>query len=410
MQPARWQRSVVAGLAVMSLSGIAAAARPVKPRSEAGASPAAKADEKAPEAAPTPAAPPTSAAPATPAAAAPAAAAPAAPATEPARPAEPARGAEVSQAAEKTPETPKAPPPEPAERTIEKREGTYVFRLTLRPGNLKPARVADVTLELLRVLDIPDPVTGDRAPVNEASIVARVKPPPPLVPSKGKKSEPSAPLPSYVAWALEAPGTYGLHFTPGADGLFELALSGTDPKTDTEGSPREFGTSFRLGVGSAAAQTEQSQGGVVGRRGTRRPIGVGGDREKEDRLRKLMEELGYRTLALEPLVDQPPAKGPHVELAARARELAALAESAKGLVPASAPADGAPEFDALAARMAARFEELARAAEGKDRKAPRAKYDALEPQGCLQCHAKYRWGVADDVTRWPQFEQKPWRK
>jgi hypothetical protein len=44
-------------------------------------------------------------------------------------------------------EAPKALPDLP-ERVIEKREGDYLFRLTVRPGNLKPNRVADLTIEI----------------------------------------------------------------------------------------------------------------------------------------------------------------------------------------------------------------------------------------------------------------------
>lgn len=407
MNRAGWQGSVVAALAVMSMAAVAVAARPVRPKPAAGAVPEAKPEEKAPAAAAPEAKPAEAKAEEKTPEKKPDSTSPAAPA--PATPAKSETKAAEVAPAPAAPAAPKPPPPEPAERLIEKREGSYVFKLTLRPGNLKPNRVADVSLEILRVLEIPDPVTGDRSPVSGAEVVAQVKPPAPAAPAKGRKPPPPPPSPRYVGWPLDVPGTYGLHFTPGTDGLFELAFEGVDPKNGEDGEPRRFDTTFRLGVGTAAAQTELSQGVAASRRSIRRPVGGSSGRENESRLRRLMEELGYRHLALEAVVADAPKKGPHVALAAEAREIAKLAATVPGLVPPDHAAAG-KEFDALAKQLVERLEALAVAAEGRDRKAPRAKYEALEPQGCLQCHVKFRWGLTKDVAAWPKFEQTPWKK
>src|SRR5690349_12336140 len=71
----------------------------------------------------------------------------------------------------------KAKGAEPEERVIEKKDGDYILRLTLRPGNLRTNHVANVQLDINKSLDIPDPVTGDLMPMTGSKPIATVKGP-----------------------------------------------------------------------------------------------------------------------------------------------------------------------------------------------------------------------------------------
>lgn len=312
--------------------------------------------------------------------------------------------------------------PEPTERAIEKKDGLYQARLVIRPGNLKPRRPADISVDLQKILEIPDPVTGDRAPMGSGSPYAIVKVPAPPAPEpvKGRKAvEPVAPTPvQYSLWPVGSAGNFGFHFTPETDGVYEVTVVGFDAKpTEDAEAGRNFELTFKVGVGTAAAQTEVSQGAAAGRRGGRRPVGGGGASLGDDRLQKTMSDLGYRYLDLEALLQKWPAKGPHADAAAEARAIGALFTQIKGLAPAGTNA-ASGEFDKLAGEAGLLFEQLAGAAgtDGKEKdRAPHlaaasAGYEKLEMQGCNQCHAKFRWGVTTDLSGWPKFEQKPWKK
>lgn len=293
------------------------------------------------------------------------------------------------------------------ERYIEKRSGDYLFKLTLRPGVLAPQRVANITVEVLRVLEIPDPQWGDRLPMMNSKPIATVQAPAVETKQNRRRTEPA---PSrYKLWPITNPGEFGFHFSPAHDGLYTVTITGSDPSLGDSLELTSYEASFRLGVGTEAAQTEQSQGTAAARRTARRPVGMRNTRDRERQLQDLMEEIGERFLDLEDMIDNAPAKGPNTDAAAQARVLGQLFAKSKGLTPAAHTAS-AEEFETLAASAPALFEAIAVAAEGKDRKAPRAAFEKAELQSCLQCHTKYRWNATDSLATWPAFKSIDWTK
>lgn len=296
----------------------------------------------------------------------------------------------------------------PEERYIEKRSGEYLFKLTLRPGELQPGRVANVNVEILRLLEIPDPQWGDRLPMKGSRPVAVVQAP---AKESRRNRRRTAPAPSrYVLWPITNPGEFGFHFSPAHDGLYTLSISGVDPTLgDALLDASSYEVSFRIGVGSESAQTEQSQGTAAARRTARRPVGLRTNKDAARQLQDVMEEVGERFLDLEDLLDNAPRRGANKAAAAEARALAALFAKTKGLTPRRHKASS-EEFQKLAAGMPALLEAVAVAAEGKDRKAPRAAFEKAEIQGCLQCHTKFRWDVTKSVAAWPAFESIDWTK
>lgn len=294
------------------------------------------------------------------------------------------------------------------ERYIEKRSGDYLFKLTLRPGVLAPQRVADVTVEVLRVLEIPDPQWGDRLPMQNSNPIATVQAPALETKRNRRRADPA---PSrYKLWPITNPGEFGFHFSPAHDGLYTVTITGTDPSLGSDSlGTAGYEASFRLGVGTEAAQTEQSQGTAAARRSARRPVGMRNTRDRERQLQDLMEEIGERFLDLEDMIDNAPAKGANKDAAAQARVIAELFKKGKGLTPA-AHGTSAEEFETLAAAAPVFLEEVAVAAEGKDRKAPRAAFEKAELQSCLQCHTKFRWNATESLATWPAFKSIDWTK
>lgn len=293
------------------------------------------------------------------------------------------------------------------ERYIEKRSGDYLFKLTLRPGVLAPQRVADVTVEVLRVLQIPDPQWGDRLPMSNSNPIATVQAPALAAKKNRRRAEP--PPSRYKLWPITNPGEFGFHFSPAHDGIYTVTIKGSDPTLGEGLELVGYEASFRLGVGTEAAQTEQSQGTAAVRRTARRPVGMRNTLDRERQLQALMEEIGERFLDLEDMIDNAPAKGPNKDAAAQARAIAQLFEKSKGLAPRAHTAS-AEEFEKLAAAAPAFFEEIAAAAEGQNRKAPRAAFEKTELQSCLQCHTKFRWNATESLETWPAFQSIDWTK
>jgi hypothetical protein len=308
----------------------------------------------------------------------------AAPAKKPAPPpAAPAKPAPVKPVA-----------PEPEERIIEKRDADYVLRLTLRPGNVKTNHVAQADVEIIRTLQIPDPVTGDQMPITGIQPVATVKPP---EPPPGKGQPPQSPSVSYLLWPATNPGVYNFHFTPTEDGIYEVTIAGSEAAKsgEEESDARAFKATYRIGVGTAAAQTEQSQGGTAIRRTSRRPIGGDSVGEREKRLIKFMRELSDHFLALD---------AGSKDAAADAHSIALILAQTKGLAPEQSGGD-ATEYDKLTTRAAAAFDEYATAVGVKNAKT-HPSLETLESVGCTQCHAKYRFQITDELSAWPKFSQK----
>jgi cytochrome c5 len=325
------------------------------------------------------------------------------------RPAAP-KGAPAAAKADSAPvdAAPAAVPAVPAEKVLEKKgEGPYSFRLTLRPGVLQPHDVADVSIEFFKRLDGLDPATGDRGVLTSPDSYAVVRGP--LDAKKGAAET------VYRLWSRGPAAGFGFHFTPASDGLYELKLVGFDT---VAGDGKAVPVSFKVGVGSASGQTELTQETGSTRRGARRPVG-GGDVSNASaaKLQKLMEEVGRRTLGLETRLAAFPPKGGHVDAAAEASQVASLFAQVKGLTPRGTEL-AAGEFDVLAEQASTAFTDLATSlkADGKPaekaarQSAAQAALEKLQGSSCLACHAKFRWGVTTDLSAWPSFEHKPWKK
>jgi hypothetical protein len=269
------------------------------------------------------------------------------------------------------PAAPKAPVAPPAEIALSLKQDDWRVRATIKPGEPKPGQLVEVRLELARQRDVPDPTYGDLVPAGGVQLSMAMSGP-------GSKVR-------YYVRPFADTGSYGVHWTPSAKGLWTLQLAPL--AAGAEAGPS---VSFEVGVGvpmpvSAQGQVVQVTRSVIGARA----------RQKEPPLSPVMREVALRWLKLDA------AAGP--DPLAEGTALAALFKNAQGRVPAALGLAG-PEFDKLAAEAAATSERIARLP-AKERPAA---LRTAEVDTCLRCHVKFRDGLVEDLSKWP--EVKPWAR
>ena len=245
------------------------------------------------------------------------------------------------------------------------KQGEYRVRVTVRPGEPQPGKLVELQLDTAQLRDPPDPTYGDEAPIENAVMALTFSGPGPKV--------------RVYVRPLADIGSYGAHWTPVAKGLWTASLaplSGIGPVL-----------SFEIGVGvpmpaSAQGQEVQTSRLVLGGRAVKRLAP----------LTPVMQNIAERWLKLlEPGNDGP------VEIQRLGEQLKLVV----GRVPQAFATSGA-EFDELARSAAAAAETAARTPLATRDAAMRA----VELNSCTRCHIKFRDGVVDDISHWP--EVKPW--
>ncbi len=309
---------------------------------------------------------------------------------------------------------PAAPPiPFLAARYIDKKANPYEVRLVLKPGNLALRDTALVSVDMEKALSIPDPVTGNFQPMTSGVPYAIVESPAVARPVRwrGRHHEEAASnVAKYRLWPEEDPGRYSFHFTPLANGMYTVTIVGFDPKGPA-GEPYSFKIPFHIGAGTAALQTEASQGVVGVHRGALHPVGMSVAAPAMEKVKKLMDQIGREYLDLQLALESPPRRGPNDAAATEARSIESLMGSLSSVVPEVHGANPS-EYTQLANDAGQAFENLAKDAESKGRAAPKkalAAYQDLPAGSCNECHAKYRWQVTSDVSTWPSFTEAAWR-
>jgi hypothetical protein len=112
---------------------------------------------------------------------------------------------------------PKAPPPKPAERVMEAvQEGKFAFTVRTKPGIPSAGEVTEVLINANSIPKTPHPSFGSRVPIDAAQLYVELTSPAGEVVGR------------YVAHAIPlSHGKYGLHLTPGQDGIYNLGIRGT---------------------------------------------------------------------------------------------------------------------------------------------------------------------------------------
>ncbi|HEY0840808.1 MAG TPA: hypothetical protein VGD74_11525 [Vulgatibacter sp.] len=281
------------------------------------------------------------------------------------------QGMPVRAQAEDTPAA-KGPVADPAEARSSLRADEFQYVFSVKPGRPKAGTPVELSWKIQEILHIPDPFLGDRKPATGAKLVATIS-----GPEKSRTFE-------VHPMGASSSGVYGLHFTPGTNGAYEIQLARADGKS---GHKVRF-TAY-VGV-EPPAQSTNLRG--VNDRAEELIAGRGPD---DRSIEGVMKELGKRWMALERAAGTPQAGAAVEELQAQVAKIA-------GKAPRRHDAH-AIEFDDLARLLHSRVEKLSG-------DVPRAAaLDALQEvqeQACLRCHVRFRFGLADGVRNWPAFEEK----
>ena len=244
------------------------------------------------------------------------------------------------------------------------------MRVTIKPGAPEAGRLIELHVDIARSREVPDPTYGDLVPAAKLEMAVALSGP-------GGKAR-------YFLRPLADVGTYGLHWTPQAKGLWTVSLA---PLVAGLVGPE---LKFELGVG--VPMPVSSQGQAV--QSSRQVLGAPKTARETPKLALLMREVWTRWARL---------SDPAGDAAAEGAALVKLFQSSQGKVPQAWVAAGT-EFDAQAAEAAKRIEQAVALPKAERHK----RLEQLEVESCLKCHVKFRDGVVADVSGWP--EVSPWRK
>jgi len=267
---------------------------------------------------------------------------------------------------------PRAPIAEPAEARSSVRVDDFQYVYSVKPGRPKANTPVELVWKIQEILHIPDPFLGDRKPATGLKLVATVS-----GPEKARTFE-------VHRVGTASSGMYGIHFTPGTTGAYEIQLARADGKSGHK-------VKFMAYVGVEPPAMNSSARGV----NDRAEELVAGKGPSDRDIDGVMKELGKRWMALERAAGTPQAQG---AVEAVREQVAKIA----GKAPERHLAH-AIEFDDLAKLLADRAGSLTGDA---PRAAALNTLQEVQEQACLRCHVRFRFGLAESVRAWPAFEEK----
>lgn len=306
-------------------------------------------------------------------------------------------GAPDAGAALAPPPKPAPPPPQPEELVFRRRFQRHNFTLRLKPAEPKPNQLVEVVFEISRRLESPDPVYGDRRPLEGATLLLSLR------------ADTRSPPRVVALHALMDAGEYGARFVLAAKGQYRLEVEEVK-KPDAEHGEMTVSGEFTVGIGEPT--TMLSEDVEPGARapvaaGSRRAIRAGAADGDPDAafeaagLQPVMRPIGKAWIDLHAgLAD---ARSKPADLEALAKDLHKLSASIRGKAPAF-KITATQEFDIYAERVEAAIGELATSL--GDRARARDKMVEIENRHCVACHAKYRFDLTDDLSQWPNFPLK----
>ena len=107
------------------------------------------------------------------------------------------------------------------ERRFVRETDAFQINITMRPGAPVAGEVVELQFDISKKLEVESAQYGRLQPQKKVKGTVQVNPP-----ATGKKED--AVL--YRLHRLKAPGSYGFHFTPTRDGMYDLRLTGKSPK------------------------------------------------------------------------------------------------------------------------------------------------------------------------------------
>jgi hypothetical protein len=306
------------------------------------------------------------------------------------KPSAPTAKPEAPAPAAAPPPKPGPPPPPPPELAFRKRFGPWNVGLRLVPGVPKPGGLIEAVFEVSRRLEAPDPVYGDRKPLEGAVLVLQVH--------KDSKS------PSFLValHPLLDAGEYGARFSVPERGQWSFQVTEAK-KPDEEHGEVLLDAEFTVGIGEVTTMASEAAEAGLGGASARGPLRKSSGQDDADQpgLRGLMQRLGKGWIDL--LIAEGDTHTTPKEISALGKTISQLAGEVKGKAPDSA-AGSVSEFDLAAEHLQSAAFDLEKGL--GDRTKTQQSMIEIENTNCLSCHAKYWFEITSDLSEWPTFRIK----
>ncbi|MBW1811129.1 MAG: hypothetical protein JRJ87_23260 [Deltaproteobacteria bacterium] len=306
----------------------------------------------------------------------------------------------VATAAEKAkvPEKVPAPKEKPKVRTLQLKSGALLFNVRLEPGVPDPGQLVEVTIEMSEVPPVPDPIYGERIPIKDAEITAKVTD----VDGAGYTM-------AYRVHTLQDAGSYGFHFTPARKDNYRLEITGVFKN-------KRYSTTTRVPVGIWPFTSVDAKGNVsrvpARSASSRLPAlpsgmksgdtqssdaktkGPGPSTKKRTPLQTMMKQLGeqFARAGVALLAGRKPdlkdAKAAAIQMNVQAKAAAELPH-----------ADG--EYKDLMNELVGQIDKFERASSGGKAKSAVKAFNQIGSHHCNRCHFKLRWNIIKQSSAFP---------
>jgi hypothetical protein len=246
----------------------------------------------------------------------------------------------------------------PCEALVRKRLARREWVLHIRPAQPRLGEVAEVVIDLSELLETPDPELGDKKPLEGLQLTGHLE-------GVGR----------YELHSVDgSAGSYGFHFTPQVKGARKLVIEATEASGGSNGPTAEF----EIAIGQPPAKGVEI-----------RPY----EPRFTDAVGWTMAELGSAWGGLWGV-----ALGTgHGDAAALEATVQRLSKAGLDEIPGRA-ANDRTAYVALARSFSQAADHLVGVKAG----GLPAALNAMEQQQCERCHVAYAWGLASDVSSWPQ--------
>lgn len=285
--------------------------------------------------------------------------------------------------------------PKPRLRTVQVKSGNLLFNVTIEPGAPDPGQVISFSIELAEVPPVPDPIYGEKIPVKDARLTARVT-----------DADGAGYTLAYRVHTLQDAGTYGFHYTPIRKDNYRVALVGVHKgkgfkaglrvpvgiwpfvEVDAAGNVSRVPAhtpSNRMPALPSSVKTPAVPGGAAG--GTSGAV-------KKPVLAQAMEALGEQfaragvALFAGRRPDLKQAKAAADKLRAAVKKAAALKMADE-------------EYDGLMIGLGQAVGELVTATAAGRAKSARKAFNRIGSGHCNRCHFKMRWKMIGQSSGYP---------
>jgi hypothetical protein len=284
----------------------------------------------------------------------------------------------------------------PAVRSVQVKSGALQFDVRLEPGAPDPGELVRVTIDMNEIPPVPDPIYGERIPVKEARITAKVT-----------DADGAGYTMAYQVHPLQDAGSYGFHFTPIRKDNYKLVLQGNHNNVSFEPDLRVpvgiwpfTKVDAKGNVSKVPAETASSRMPALptGMKSPAMPTGTRqvdtGNRPGETPLQQAMETIGEQY-----------AEAGVALMAGRRPDLkdakVAAGKLKTAVVRGAAIPHSDSEFAGLMNELLQAVEKLEKVSGAGKAKAAIDSLNRIGSHHCNRCHFKMRWGILGHTAAFP---------